>query len=97
MTARAALKNRGVTGVIVSHKANVFRSADKILYLKDGRMELFGPRDQVFARLAQPAPSIRPAPQPQQPPQAQPGAPAGGGGLIPELSIPGPSKAAAGR
>jgi ABC-type protease/lipase transport system fused ATPase/permease subunit len=41
--------------VIVSHKPSVFRSADKMLMLRDGRMEMFGPRDQVMARVVQPA------------------------------------------
>ncbi len=65
MDALAALKARGVTVVIVSHKANIFRSADKLLYLKDGQAAMFGPRDQVFEALAKPAASIKPAP-PQQ-------------------------------
>ena len=62
LQALAALKARGATVVIVSHKASVFRSADKILYLKEGRAELFGPRDSVFAELAKPAGGPRPAP-----------------------------------
>ena len=37
--------------MIISHKPNVFRPADKILLLRDGRVELFGPRDQVMARV----------------------------------------------
>jgi ATP-binding cassette subfamily C exporter for protease/lipase len=61
MAALAGLKLRNVTVVIVSHKANIFRSADKMLYLKDGQASLFGPRDQVFAALAQSAASIKPA------------------------------------
>ncbi|MDP3856082.1 type I secretion system permease/ATPase [Phenylobacterium sp.] len=50
-----ALKAGGATIVIVSHKPSVFRSADKMLLLRDGRVELFGPRDQVMARVVQPA------------------------------------------
>ena len=50
-----ALKAGGSTIVIVSHKPSVFRSADKMLMLRDGRMEMFGPRDQVLARVVQPA------------------------------------------
>ncbi|WP_293400447.1 type I secretion system permease/ATPase [Phenylobacterium sp.] len=50
-----ALKAGGSTIVIVSHKPSVFRSADKMLMLRDGRMEMFGPRDQVMARVVQPA------------------------------------------
>lgn len=65
MEALTALKVRNVTVVVVSHKANIFRSADKMLYLKDGNAALFGPRDMVFEKLAQPAASIKPAPPPQ--------------------------------
>ena len=48
-----ALKAGGSTIVIVSHKPSVFRSADKMLMLRDGRMEMFGPREQVMARVVQ--------------------------------------------
>jgi PrtD family type I secretion system ABC transporter len=59
------LKAAGSTIVIVSHKPNVFRDADKLLVVRGGRLELFGPRDQVMARLVQPAPQPggKPAPQ----------------------------------
>jgi ABC-type protease/lipase transport system fused ATPase/permease subunit len=77
MTALASLKARKVTVVVVSHKANIFRSADKILYLSDGQVGMFGPRDEVFARLAQSAAAIRPAPL--QSPDAQSGGPSGSG------------------
>lgn len=50
-----ALKAKGATIVIISHKPNIFRPADKILLLRDGRVELFGPRDQVMARVTKPA------------------------------------------
>jgi PrtD family type I secretion system ABC transporter len=49
------LKQAEATVVIVSHKPNVFRTADKMLVLRNGRVELFGPRDQVMARVVQPA------------------------------------------
>ena len=55
MKALDTLKAAGVTIAVVSHKPNLFRAADKILVLRDGRMELFGPRDQVLARFTQPA------------------------------------------
>ncbi|MET0295385.1 MAG: type I secretion system permease/ATPase [Phenylobacterium sp.] len=54
-----ALKARGATVVVVSHKPNVFRSADKMLVLRDGRVQMFGPRDQVMSRVLQPA-AVRP-------------------------------------
>jgi ATP-binding cassette, subfamily C, bacterial exporter for protease/lipase len=49
------MKARGVTIVVVSHKPNVFRAADKMLVMRDGRIEMFGPREQVMARVVQPA------------------------------------------
>lgn len=49
------LKQAGSTVVIISHKPNVFRTADKMLVLKNGRVELFGPRDQVMAKIMQAA------------------------------------------
>ncbi len=57
MRAIDAMKAGGATVVIISHKPGVFRAADKMLVLRDGRVELFGPRDQVMARLVKPAAS----------------------------------------
>jgi PrtD family type I secretion system ABC transporter len=61
MRAIDAMKAWGATVVIISHKPGVFRSADKMLVLREGRVELFGPRDQVMARLVKPAqpPEVR--------------------------------------
>jgi ATP-binding cassette subfamily C exporter for protease/lipase len=49
-----AMKSNGATVVIISHKPAIFRAADKMLVLRDGRIELFGPRDQVMSRLMKP-------------------------------------------
>jgi ATP-binding cassette, subfamily C, bacterial exporter for protease/lipase len=49
-----AMKTKGATVVIISHKPSVFRAADKMLVLREGRIELFGPRDQVMSRLMKP-------------------------------------------
>jgi ATP-binding cassette, subfamily C, bacterial exporter for protease/lipase len=60
MRAIDAMKAAGSTVVIISHKVGVFRAADKMLVLRDGRIDLFGPRDQVMARLVKPAqPEVR--------------------------------------
>jgi PrtD family type I secretion system ABC transporter len=50
-----ALKAKGATIVIISHKPAIFRPADKMLVLREGRVEAFGPRDQVMARMMKPA------------------------------------------
>jgi len=50
-----AMKAAGTTVVIISHKISVFRVADKMLLLREGRMDQFGPRDQVMSRVTKPA------------------------------------------
>lgn len=55
MNAIEAMKENGATVVIISHKVGVFRAADKMLAMREGRVELFGPRDAVMARLMKPA------------------------------------------
>jgi PrtD family type I secretion system ABC transporter len=49
------LKKRGTTVVMISHRPNTLGVADKLLVLKDGNAEMFGPRDEIIARLARPA------------------------------------------
>lgn len=59
MRAIDVMKANKATVVIISHKPGIFRSADKMLVLRDGRVELFGPRDQVMTRLMKPAGEVR--------------------------------------
>lgn len=47
----AELKQDGVTLVIVGHRPSTLAQADKVLLMRDGRVELFGPRAEVLARL----------------------------------------------
>jgi PrtD family type I secretion system ABC transporter len=47
-----ALKKKGVTVVLISHRPASIVAADKLLLLKDGAVELFGPRLDVLAKLA---------------------------------------------
>ncbi|HQR89026.1 MAG TPA: ATP-binding cassette domain-containing protein, partial [Caulobacter sp.] len=53
LEALAAMKKRAQTVVVVSHKPSMLVGADKLLVLRDGRVDLFGPREAVLARLAQ--------------------------------------------
>jgi PrtD family type I secretion system ABC transporter len=46
------LKRKGVTVVLISHRPTSIVTADKLLLLKDGAVELFGPRLDVLAKLA---------------------------------------------
>lgn len=49
--ALVALKRRHATVLIAAHRTSVLLHADKLLLLADGRIELFGPRDEVMHRL----------------------------------------------
>ena len=46
------LKKKGVTVVVISHRPASIASADKLLFLKEGSVELFKPRHEVFANPA---------------------------------------------
>jgi PrtD family type I secretion system ABC transporter len=67
------LKEHGTTVVLVSHRPALVQGVDKVLLLKDGAMEMFGPRAEVLKRLMTPP---RPAGEPTAPQ---------GGGSAPRL------------
>jgi ATP-binding cassette, subfamily C, bacterial len=50
------LKQQGTTVVIVSHRPNTIGVVDKILVLRDGVAEMFGPRAEIMARLTRSVP-----------------------------------------
>ncbi|MGD9981265.1 MAG: type I secretion system permease/ATPase [Hyphomonadaceae bacterium] len=41
---------RGVCSVVVAHRAGFMNIANKLMVITDGRIEAFGPRDQILAR-----------------------------------------------
>jgi ABC-type protease/lipase transport system fused ATPase/permease subunit len=49
------LRNRGTTVVIVSHRPSTLGVVDKILVLRDGAVEMFGPRAEIMMRLSRAA------------------------------------------
>jgi len=49
------LKARGTTFVIMTHRTHLLVVVDKMLVLREGVMQAFGPRDEVLASLAKPA------------------------------------------
>ena len=62
------LKARGTTFVVMTHRTSVLAVADKMLVLRDGTQQAFGPRDDVLKALNQAAQQAR---APQQPGAAQ--------------------------
>lgn len=53
----AALKQLGTTFVVMTHRTSVLGVADKMLILREGAQQAFGPRDEVLAALQQKAKS----------------------------------------
>ena len=51
----AKLKEAGSTVVLIAHRMNILSEMDKILVLKDGAVQKFGPRGEVLAALRAPA------------------------------------------
>lgn len=44
-------RQRGATFVVITHRVSILGLADKILLLRDGAVEAFGPRDDVLAAM----------------------------------------------
>jgi ATP-binding cassette subfamily C protein len=60
------LKNRGKTILIVAHRLSVLPIVDKLLVVKDGRLSMYGPRDEVLRKIAPPPPRVVTAGKAQQ-------------------------------
>jgi len=45
------LKDRGITIIIIAHRPNIMQHVDKIMVLRDGAVQAFGPRDEILARI----------------------------------------------
>jgi ATP-binding cassette, subfamily C, bacterial EexD len=56
------LKKRGTTVILITHRPAILGITDRIAFMKEGQLQLFGGRDEVLAALA-------PKPQPIQEPQ----------------------------
>lgn len=46
-----ALKSRGTTVVVITHRTTLMPAMDKLLVMNDGQAAFFGPRDEVLAAL----------------------------------------------
>lgn len=51
----ARMKRAGITFIVVAHRPSVVGNVDKLLMLRGGTIESFGPRDEVMRRYAAPA------------------------------------------
>ncbi|EWY37052.1 hypothetical protein N825_21645 [Skermanella stibiiresistens SB22] len=67
----AGLKESGASVVVIAHRPAVLARVDKVLVLRAGVMEAFGPRGEVLRRMNGVQPGARPSVQPTQPIQAR--------------------------
>jgi len=66
LRALAEIKAAGTTVVLVSHRPALVQGVDKVVVLRDGMIEMFGPRQEVLKRLLQPARPTEVAAGPQR-------------------------------
>jgi ATP-binding cassette subfamily C protein len=52
------LKRRGATVIIISHRPATIGVVDKILLIRDGVVEMFGPRAEILAKLTRPVQTV---------------------------------------
>lgn len=52
------LKRRGTTILVVAHRLSVLPVVDKLLVIRDGRLAMYGDRDEVMRKLAPPQPRV---------------------------------------
>ncbi|MBO6783235.1 MAG: type I secretion system permease/ATPase, partial [Alphaproteobacteria bacterium] len=58
------MRRRGTTIVVIAHRPSMLEHVDKILVLREGKVDMYGPRDDVMAQLmGKPAPDAQPAPE----------------------------------
>ncbi|MBU0726192.1 MAG: type I secretion system permease/ATPase [Alphaproteobacteria bacterium] len=81
------LKEQGVTVVVIAHRPSILSVVDKVLLLRDGLPEMFGPRADVLAKLTRPVatpggtpPRVTQANRPGVRPVAAPESPSDGSG-----------------
>lgn len=55
LRALGLLKRQGVTTIVIAHRPNLLRAVDRLLWLRDGVIAQFGPRDQVLKSMQSPA------------------------------------------
>jgi ATP-binding cassette subfamily C protein/ATP-binding cassette subfamily C protein EexD len=48
------MKGSGSTIVVIAHRPMLLAQLDQILVLQEGQVQLFGPREAVFAQLGRP-------------------------------------------
>lgn len=59
-----AVRERRGVAVVIAHRAGIINSVDKLIFMRDGRIVEFGPRQAVIAKLQAAAAAAAPTPAP---------------------------------
>jgi len=51
IVALRAARERGASALVVAHRSGLMNAADALLVIRDGRLDMYGPRDQVMAKI----------------------------------------------
>jgi ATP-binding cassette subfamily C protein len=60
IAALKAARDRRASALVVAHRSGLMNIADALLVIRDGRLDMYGPREQVLAKLAGGAQQQRP-------------------------------------
>lgn len=60
LRAMQLLKEQGVTLVVISHRPSLLAWVDKMLVLREGVIDVFGPRAEIMSKLARNMPQVSP-------------------------------------
>ena len=69
------MRTKGITVIIITHRPSVLAQVDKVLLIKDGHAEMYGPREEVLSKLGALHSEGKPN-QPSLPPRPKPILPA---------------------
>ena len=58
MRALKDLKQAAVTTIVIAHRPSLLANVDKLMVLRDGAVEMFGPRAEIMARVTRGTPQI---------------------------------------
>ena len=58
MRALRDLKQVGVTTIVIAHRPSLLAGVDKLLVLREGAVDMFGPRAEIMARVTRGAPQV---------------------------------------
>jgi ATP-binding cassette, subfamily C, type I secretion system permease/ATPase len=64
----ASARRRGAIVIVIAHRPSALKAVDLVLAMANGRIQAFGPRDEVLRKVLQ-LPQAQPQPQPQPQPR----------------------------